>query len=126
MDLRFLPFEPLRWLCRVTGGGASGTLECETSCVGVGKEDLGVCVGVSLFLLYGAVVSVGGVSEASFGAGEWLMIRIYSLVVDTQSQDLTTRGYSELPMNRSAIVRYIVSIGSSPGLLISMAAYVRS
>jgi hypothetical protein len=64
-------------------GGTSDTLECETSCAGVGQEDLGFCVSVSVFLLYGAVVSVGGVSQASLGAGGWLLIRIYTLVVDT-------------------------------------------
>jgi hypothetical protein len=74
MDLRFLLFEPLRWLCRVFGGGFLGALECETPCAAVGQEDFGVCVGVRVFLLYGAVVSVGGVLQACFGAGEWLLM----------------------------------------------------
>lgn len=60
--------------CRVVGGGCFGALECETSCAGVGQEDVGFCMGVSVFLLYGAVVSVGGVSRASLGVGEWLLM----------------------------------------------------
>jgi hypothetical protein len=54
--------------------GCFGALERETSCAGVGQEGVRFCMGVLIFLLYGAVVSLGGVSPASFGAGEWLLM----------------------------------------------------